>query len=151
MRSASIPRGMLKQVAAAPDARVDADVGVNGQPGRRVGDERVERFSQPASPGEMRPRFHEGHVGRHRRMVRPAEFGDHRADGRILVAVAVDARRGVEIAGLKDLVRLVVAVAGVDRTNEREAIEHRRLFRQVLANMTPGSRVAIGENGPRFS
>ncbi len=71
-------------------------------------------------------------------MVRPAELGEHRADGGVLVAVAANSRGSVQIAGLKDLVRLVVAVAGIDGTDEREAIEQRRLLRQVLANENTG-------------
>ena len=36
--------------------------------------------------------------------------------------------------GLKDPVRLVVAVPGIDGANEREAIQHRGLFRQMLTD-----------------
>ena len=71
-------------------------------------------------------------------MIRPAELGHHRADGRVFVAIAVDSRSRVQVAGLKDLVRLVVAVAGIDRADEREAIEQRRLFRQVFADENTG-------------
>ena len=42
------------------------------------------------------------------------------------------------LAGLEDLVRLVVAVPGVHRADDRELVEHRRLLRQVLAEQDAG-------------
>lgn len=71
-------------------------------------------------------------------MICAAELGNDRGDRRILVAIAVEARRSVEVAGLKDSVRLVVAVACVDGANDREVIEKGRLLGQVLANPHAG-------------
>ena len=53
-------------------------------------------------------------------------------------ASGFSARLGFEVAGLKHLVRLVVAVAGIDRADDRHPIQHRRLLRQILAELHAG-------------
>ncbi len=80
-------------------------------------------------------------------MIRAAELGNEGGDRRILVAVAVEPRCSVEVAGLKDPVRLVVAIACVDGANDREVIEEGRLLGQVFAN--PHAREPSGNGRER--
>src|ERR1700733_13937723 len=80
-------------------------------------------------------------------MIRAAELGNEGGDRGILVAVAVDARLGVEFGGLKDPVRFVVAVARVDGANDREVVEEGRLLGQVLA--TPHAGEPSGDGRKR--
>jgi len=80
-------------------------------------------------------------------MVGAAHLGDDRPDGGVVVAVAVDAGGRLDVAGLKDLVRLVVAVARVDRAEDRQLVEERRLLGQVLAD--EGARQARGDYAER--
>ena len=61
-------------------------------------------------------------------------LGDHRADGRIHVALPIDPRLGLQVCRLQHLVRLVIALAGIDGADERELVEHRGLLRQMLAD-----------------
>ena len=65
-------------------------------------------------------------------------FGDERTDRRIEVAVGIRARLGGAVRGLHHHVRLVIALPAIDRADERELIEHRRLLRQILANVDAG-------------
>src|SRR5581483_3094748 len=68
-------------------------------------------------------------------------------DGGVEVRGAAEARFSVEVGRLKDLVRLVVAVAGIDRADEGEAVEHGSMFRQMLTeadSRQPGSDGAEG-------
>ncbi len=62
-------------------------------------------------------------------MIRPPVLGDDRADRRVRIPFWVDPGGGFEVPGLEDLVRLVVAVGGVDRAEDGELIEHGRLLR----------------------
>ena len=129
----------LEEIGLRVAAGVDADVGVDRQPRGLVGDERVVLLAQVAGEGEVRARLHERHIGRHGRVVRPAILAIDRADRRDTCALRGLVRgSAVEVAGLEDLVRLVVAVAGIDRANDRELVEHRRLLGQVLAEEHAG-------------
>jgi hypothetical protein len=60
-------------------------------------------------------------------------LGDDCADGRILFRLRILAGLSGSIGRLKDFVGLVVAEAAIDRADQREAVEHRRLLGQVLA------------------
>ena len=76
--------GQAKQVSSAASPRVDSHVGVNGQAGRRVGDERIEFLAEPAAPGDVRTGLHKSlqYEKRHRSgWIRAAqELGNHRGD-----------------------------------------------------------------------
>src|SRR5580704_18099208 len=127
-----------KQVAPANPAGVAAEVRIDGQGSRVIRQEWVKFLAEPSSPSDVRGRFHEGHIRWHGRMIRAAEFGNQRSDRGVLVTVAAQTRLGVEVGGLKDAVWLMVAVAGVDRADNREVVEQGGLFRQMLAD--PDSR-----------
>ncbi len=139
--------GELKQVRLSDAAGVLADVRVDRQSRRLVADERIVLPAEITSKSDVRTRFHEGDVGRHRRMVRPAPTRHHRADRGIEMAVAIDAGSRLGVAGLEDTIRLVIAVRRIDGTNDREAVEHGGLFRQMLAQQHAGQARAGDSKG----
>ena len=76
---------------------------------------------------------------------------------RVEVAARIDPRRRLEVAGLEHRVRLMIAVPGVHRADEREAVEHGGLARQQLADAHAGQpgldaveRPAIAERAIRL-
>ena len=99
-----------------------------------VAQERIVLFAQISSPGHVRARFHVEHDARRHRRIGPAAMpGDDRGDGRIFVPFRIHPRLGFEIAGLKNLVRLMIAVPRVDRADDGQLVHHRRLLGQILA------------------
>ncbi len=131
-------RRQPEEVGLGRPAGVLADVRIDGQLRRTVGDERVVPLTQVSGVGDVASRGLERHVGRHAGAIGAVVLGHDRADRRIHLAVGVDPRSGGEMAGLEDLVRLVVAFASVHRSDDREPVEHRRLLRQVLAELDAG-------------
>ena len=84
-------------------------------------------------------------------MIRAADLGNQGGDRRILITVTADPRCRVEVAGLKDLIRLVVAVrASTERMSVKRS-SRAACFGKCSQMLTPGSRVGMTENGPRFS
>ena len=99
-----------------------------------VAQERIVLLAQVSAPGDVRARLHVEHdAGRHGRIGGAAMLGDDRGDRRIFFGFVVDARLGVQVGGLKNLVRLVIARARVDRADDRELVHHRRLLGQIFA------------------
>src|SRR5436190_22536431 len=67
-------------------------------------------------------------------MIGPMMFGNDRGQRRVLFSFRICAAFGRQVAGLKNLIWFVIAVPRIDRANDRELVEHRRLFRQMLAD-----------------
>ncbi len=123
-----------EEVAGGFAAGIDADVGINREPGSVVGDEGVVAAAEVTGVGEVGTGGLKGDVRGHARSVGPAVLGDDGADGGVLVALGIDAGGGESVAGLEGLVGLVIAAGGIDGAEDRELVEHGRLLRQVLAD-----------------
>ncbi len=136
----------LEDVGAGHLSGVVADQVIDRQSHGLVGDERIVTLAQVAGESQMRPRLHERHIGRHGRVIGAVHLGDDRGDRRIFVAFGIRARGRRQVGGLKYGIGLVIALQRVDRTDDRELVEHGRLFGQMLADHHAGQlRLNRGE------
>ena len=146
-------RREAEEVGLGRPAGVLADVGVDRQPGRLVGDERVVLLAEVAGEGEVRPRRHERHVGRHRRVVRPVELGDDRADGRVHARPSGLIRGSASQVGRSGRPCSARGCCAGQST-ERMIVNWSSIaacFGRCSQMRTPGSLVGMTPNGPRFS
>ena len=129
-------RGKLEEVGPGGPSGLHADIVEDRQLGRLVGDERVVAASDIAAVSDVRPRGLKRDV--RRQAVRLAVLDlmprDNRADRGIHLRGGIGPPLGFEVAGLKHLVWLVVALSAIHRAEDRELVEHRRLFGKMLTD-----------------